>query len=46
MITNMHFIDKKALLNVKNIGFVENFAVHRKGNNKNLGEFVRWRPCF
>ena len=40
MITNMHFIDKKAHLNVRNIHFVEDFTIHRKENNNNLGEFV------
>ena len=40
MNTNLHFIDKKVHLNVKNIHFVEDFTVHRKGNNKNSGEFV------
>lgn len=40
MNTNLHFIDKKAHLNVKNIRFVGDFTVHRKGNNKNMGEFV------
>ena len=40
MNTNLYFIDKKALFNVKNDHFVEDFTVHRKENNKNLGEFV------
>ena len=40
MNTNLHFIGKKVLFNVKNLHFVEDFTVHRKGNNKNLGEFV------
>lgn len=40
MNTNLHFIDKKVHLNVKNIHFVEDFTVHRKENNKNLGKFV------
>jgi len=41
MNTNLHFIGKKALLNVKNLHFVEDFTIHRKGSNKNLSEFVR-----
>ena len=40
MITNLHFIDKKVHLNVKNAHFIEDFTVPRKENNKNKGEFV------
>lgn len=40
MNTNLHFVDKKAHLNEKSIRFVEDLTVYRKGNNKNLGEFV------
>ena len=40
MNTKLYFIDKNALLNVKNDHFVEEFTVHRKENNKNKGEFV------